>query len=287
MNSLKRTLTANILIMMLAFFTFSASPAKADDDAPTNYQTKVDVGGFSLFIDVEGHPKAGNPTIVFDSGAGDTHSVWQQTYVQQTLASVTRTVSYDRAGLGQSDQSGRPKTGEEQAQQLHTLLHNAGIQPPYLLVSHSIAGLNARIFAAMYPDEVSGIVFVDSSHEDQEQYFGTPLTMEDVESSGEMTYQEYEQTVQQVRDVRPLDVLRNKPITVLSATCHGPASSCAQGISFINENDWMTMQNDIATLSDNSDHTVAQGSGHYIMLERPQLVIDKVNEILERIRELH
>jgi hypothetical protein len=248
--------------------------------SPVSRTGTIDVGGFGLYADIQGQPVAGRPTVVFDSGAGEAHAVWQATEVQQTLAQSALTVSYDRAGLGQSDASNLPKTALEQARQLHALLHNAALPAPYLLVSHSIAGMNARVFADLYPAEVHGVVFVDSSHEGINEGTWQPITVVDVTSSGEMSYAEFTETVQQVKDSRTGDPLRNTPITVLSATCHGP---CREGVSIVDEDGWMEFQRDLASLSNDSVHTVAPpGSEHHLMTTQPQLVIDGICQALSR-----
>ncbi len=247
---------------------------------PVSSTGKTDVGGFSLYADIQGISVAGEPTVVFDSGAGEDHTPWQARNVQQAIAQTHLTVSYDRAGLGQSDESNLPKTAVEQSKQLHALLQNSALPAPYLLVSHSLAGLNARVFADLYPDEVYGVVFVDSSHEGLNEGEWQPITAADVSSSGEMSYEEFSETAQQAEDSRQGDKLRNRPITVLSATCHGP---CQEGVSIVDESGWMEFQRDIATLSDNSVHTVAPpGSEHHLMTTQPQMVIDGICEILGR-----
>lgn len=241
---------------------------------------KLDIGGFSLYADIQGVPVAGQATVVFDAGAGEDHSPWQANNVQQDIASCALTLSYDRAGLGQSDDSGRPKTAIEQAQQLHELLRQAALPGPYLLVSHSITGFNARVFADLYPDELYGVVFVDASHEGMNQGTWRPVTIVDVSTSGEMNYAEFSDTVQQAQDTRTRDRLRHKPVTVLTATCHG---ACVGGISIVDESGWMAFQNDLAALSDNAVHTVAPpGSEHHLMTTQPQMVIDGIREILRR-----
>jgi hypothetical protein len=140
--------------------------------------------------------------------------------------------------------------------------------------------MNARVFADLYPDGIYGVVFVDSSHEGINEGKWQPVTVVDVSSSGEMSYAEFSETVQQVKDSRAGDALRNKPITVLSATCHGP---CREGVSIVDEDGWMEFQRDIAALSDDAVHTVAPpGSEHHLMTNQPQLVIDGICETLAR-----
>lgn len=105
----------------------------------------------------------GSPTVVMEAGAGDFSFVWS--LVQPLVSEKTRVCAYDRAGYAWSEPGPRPRTLLQTAYELHTLLHNAGVKPPYLLVGASLGGLIARVYARSYPAEVAGIVFVDSSHE--------------------------------------------------------------------------------------------------------------------------
>jgi pimeloyl-ACP methyl ester carboxylesterase len=86
-----------------------------------------------------------------------------------------RACAYDRAGYGWSDASPSPRTSKEIVRELHTLLKNAGMPGPYVLVGHSFGGYNVRLFAHEYPAETAGLVLVDSSHEDQEARFPDAL----------------------------------------------------------------------------------------------------------------
>jgi len=106
----------------------------------------------------------GSPTVILDSGLGDSTKSWG--LVQPTISSTTCSCSYDRAGLGFSDPSARPGTSANIVDDLHRLLAASGIQPPYVLVGHSLGGMNVKLYAETYPREVAGLVFVDASHED-------------------------------------------------------------------------------------------------------------------------
>ena len=87
--------------------------------------------------------------------------------VQARAAEFTQVCSYGRAGYGWGDPDPSPRTSSEIARDLHTLLQKAGVQPPYVLVGHSIGGLYMQLYAATYPSDVSGMVLLDSSHEEQ------------------------------------------------------------------------------------------------------------------------
>jgi pimeloyl-ACP methyl ester carboxylesterase len=114
---------------------------------------------------------SGGPTVVLDAGLGCNALEWS--LVQPELAKFTRVVSFDRPGNGWSDESPLDRTSQNIVTELHTALHKANIPGPYIVVGHSFGGLNAQLFANLYP-EVLGIVLVDSSHPDQPEKIGLP-----------------------------------------------------------------------------------------------------------------
>src|SRR5579864_9311200 len=124
----------------------------------------VEVGGFRLKLNCTG---IGSPTVVLESGFGDVLPEWQS--VQPGIAKFARVCSYDRAGYGGSEAGPMPRTSKQIAEELHSLLHNAGENPPFVLVGHSYGGYNVRVFNGQFPSEVAGLVLVDSVQEDQYQ----------------------------------------------------------------------------------------------------------------------
>jgi pimeloyl-ACP methyl ester carboxylesterase len=124
----------------------------------------VDVGGFRLHLYATGKD-TGKPSVILDEGMASFSSNFA--WVQQELESLTRVVSYDRAGLGWSDSGPKPLDAQRSARQLHTALENARIAPPYVVAGHSYGGLVMRAFADLYPGEVAGMVLIDASHPDQ------------------------------------------------------------------------------------------------------------------------
>jgi pimeloyl-ACP methyl ester carboxylesterase len=99
------------------------------------------------------------PAVVFESGIGATSQNWLR--LQRTVAHETRTISYDRAGLGWSNAAAESPTPEALARDLRHLLAAAEIPGPYVVVGHSFGGLVARQFAVAYPGLVTGLVLVD------------------------------------------------------------------------------------------------------------------------------
>lgn len=121
----------------------------------------VDVGGYRLHLYRSGE---GTIPVVLEAGVGDGILDWYK--VQPQVAKFTQVVSYDRAGAGWSEAGPGPRSSGQIVQELHTLLSRAGISPPYVLVGHSLGGLHMQLYAMRYPEEVAGLVLVDSSHAD-------------------------------------------------------------------------------------------------------------------------
>ncbi|MCZ7545251.1 MAG: alpha/beta hydrolase [Anaerolineae bacterium] len=104
---------------------------------------------------------AGNPTVILEAGGFSFSVEWY--WVQRQLAQTTRVCAYDRAGTGWSESSPTPRSGVQIARELRTLLAEAGIPGPYVLVGHSLGGILTRIYASQYPDDVIGIALVDTA----------------------------------------------------------------------------------------------------------------------------
>jgi hypothetical protein len=104
---------------------------------------------------------SGTPTIILEAGLGDDAIVWRG--VQPALSKTTRVCAYDRAGLGWSDPLPPPRDADHIAADLHGLLREAKITGPVVLMGHSVGGIYLRDYASRYPENVAGIVFVDSS----------------------------------------------------------------------------------------------------------------------------
>lgn len=153
-----------IALLLTAGYFYQRQTTAADFEQFPAPGQRVDVGGFSLHIYCTGE---GSPTVVVDAGNGDFSLGWSG--IQPEVAKSTRICTYDRAGYGWSDSSPHPRTAKVMTEELHTLLVNAGIEPPYVLVGHSLGGHNVHMFASLYPDEVAGIVLVDSAHPGQFQ----------------------------------------------------------------------------------------------------------------------
>lgn len=122
----------------------------------------VDIGGYRLHLHCLGE---GEPVVVFEAAVFSPGLTWD--LIQPGVAKTTTACVYDRAGVGWSEPGPKPRTVAIMAEELHALLTQAGIPGPYVLVGYSSGGWQARYFAHVYPQELAGMVMVDSAHEDQ------------------------------------------------------------------------------------------------------------------------
>jgi pimeloyl-ACP methyl ester carboxylesterase len=277
---------------------------------------RVDVGGYKMHIDCMGQ---GTPVVVLDSGLGDSYVSWRK--VQPQIAQFTRVCSYDRAGAGYSDSSPRPRTSEVFAEELHTLLHNAGIPGPFVLVGHSLGGFNVRLFARLYPNEVAGMVLVDSSHPGQKKRFppalndmdatwlreqeffefampfGIPRLLgfcgNDVEvRAADCNFHSARESVAELKSISESATqtaaaasLGDLPLAVLSGDPNLPEPDLPEDLEKPASDAWQEMQEELARLSTRSTHVIAKNSGHYIQLDRPDLVIESVRNVVNQARQ--
>jgi pimeloyl-ACP methyl ester carboxylesterase len=147
-----------IVTILIVALVFQAASVEFDKHGYRPPGQMVNVDGHMLHIYCTG---TGSPTVILEAGAYSYSTEWY--WVQRQLSTTNRVCSYDRAGNGWSEPVSGARDGLPLVQELHTLLHNASIPGPYALAGHSLGGILNRIYAIQYPDEVVGIVTVDSA----------------------------------------------------------------------------------------------------------------------------
>ena len=158
-----------VLTPVIAVLVLASIGATYDNVVRTGDQATVaapgklyDVGGHRLHLDCRGQ---GSPTVVLSNGLGGVSAAWAR--IAGPVAETTRVCAYDRAGQGWSEEAASPRDGVESAEDLHTLLAAAGEHGPFVLVGHSTGGTYAMTYAARYPEQVAGLVLLDSSSPEQ------------------------------------------------------------------------------------------------------------------------
>jgi pimeloyl-ACP methyl ester carboxylesterase len=146
-------------LLLIFFVCTEFSFAQTNEPVPTG--KLIDIGGYRLHIDVKG---SRSPAVIFIAGSQAFSFDWA--LVAPEIAEVTTAVTYDRPALAWSDAGPMPRSFEQDVYELHLLLEKAGVNPPYILVGHSLGGIIARKFEKKYPGEVKGLVLVDATSED-------------------------------------------------------------------------------------------------------------------------
>jgi pimeloyl-ACP methyl ester carboxylesterase len=274
-----------------------------------------DVGGRKMHIDCTGE---GTPVVILDSGLGDTYISWRK--VQPEIAKFTRVCSYDRAGLGYSHSSSQPRTSRVIAEELHGLLYAAAVAPPYVLVGHSMGGFDVRLYASLYRSEVVGMVLVDASHPEQENRF--PAELKDLEGSwrreqmflayttpigvprlfgfcaddpveraaecnfhtARTTMAEMSAFSESAAETAATPSLGDMPLAVLSHDPEKLMTELPPDLAKPTNDAWEKMQEEMAHLSTHGTQTVAKGSAHYIQIDRPDIVIEAVRNVVTQAR---
>ena len=277
---------------------------------------RIDIGGYKLHINCTGQ---GAPVVVLDSGLGDSYVSWMK--VQPQIAKFTRVCSYDRAGLGYSDDSPRPRTSKVMAEELHTLLHDADVSPPYILVGHSMGGYNVRLFDSLYRSEVSGMVLVDSSHPEQEKRF--PQALNDMDKTwvreqefltfsmpfgiprllgfcgndaqvraADCNFHSYSEGLTMLKNfpesaaqAATTGSLGDLPLAVLSHDPNVPVVEIPADLVKPMSVAWEEMQDELTHLSTRGTRTIAKNSSHYVQLDRPDVVIEAIRSVVDQARK--
>jgi pimeloyl-ACP methyl ester carboxylesterase len=154
------------LVILLAAIgaTYQLIEDRADRRAAAVPGRLIDVGGYRMHIVCTGE---GSPAVILEAGLGDSWLAWNK--VQPPISRFARVCSYDRAGMGLSDPRPHAPDSLAVAGDLHALLGQAGVSPPYVLVGHSTGGIHVRVFRELYPREVVAMVLIDATAPD---FFG-------------------------------------------------------------------------------------------------------------------
>jgi pimeloyl-ACP methyl ester carboxylesterase len=162
LRRLLNTLTLLLLLLVAIGLVYEQIGRWNDAKRLPRIGQAIDIGGRTLNLYCSG---ADGPSVILDSGASSPGYSWS--HIQPEIAKFARACWYDRAGDGWSDPGPFPRTSAAIARDLHELLTRAGVPTPYVLVGHSFGGLNVRVYNGLYPNDVAGMVLVDSAHEDE------------------------------------------------------------------------------------------------------------------------
>ncbi len=311
----QKSVVRDPIILALLLLSFLAIPRVAWSDRVSFKPPGklIDVNGRKMHIYCIGNK---SPTIILDSGTGGFSLEWID--IQHSLSQYVRVCAYDRAGYGWSDMGPLPRTTKRITHELHTLLQNAGIHGPYIMVGHSFGGFTAQYFARYFNDEIAGIVLIDSSHE--EQVYRLPENGKDVVRrslhqdrsnmvtrsvlhehfpkevaavaqqlmtrwTALLTWREemanYALSSRELRDVHDRPILEIPIVVLTRGKRVWPNTPYGDAMETV----WKELQDELSSLNGNSTHVIAENSGHVIHLDEPELVVDAIHDVLDFVEK--
>lgn len=314
LNKLKRFFMGLLVFLFVLSITGMIYQTAASETDKKNFPPPgnlIDVGGFKMHIDCVGE---GSPTVILDAMSGGGSPYWG--WVQPEIAKETRVCVYDRAGFYWSESDPEPQSLSRTARNLHALLVNANIPGPYVLVGHSIGGLYVRKFAEDYPDQVAGLVLLDAGDPEQFKQYPDLLTEGDgflriipvlralnhVGAShlffafgGEMDFSELsEPQKSQVKafwastryyDALAVELRADHGIWTDALELSGlgdlPLIVISRGINL--DHEWAKYQNDLTSLSTNSQHITINGANHGELVFNPDYAAQVSMAIIQLI----
>lgn len=277
---------ALVMAMALAACAGPGNPDENDTATPTTTSsveaaapTLVDIGGRSLQLRCTG---TGSPTVILEAGlGGDLHS-WDR--VQPALAERTRVCSYDRPGTGGSEPASGTRTTGQAVEDLHALLEAADVPSPYVLVGFSFGGLITQHYASTFPDEVSGLVLVESLHPRQFAVTEKHLTRRQIEEDhasalGNTEGMDPFASVDEIASAGPLPAV---PLVVVSAGILEPWPPGWDPKLFNRLRD--ELQQDLARSVPDGRRVIAEHSRHDVPREQPEVIVEAVSSVLDQNR---
>lgn len=256
--------STSITFLMMALLSSCASLPNSTTEKISNKQVE-----FAMF-------QHNTVPVVFENGLGGRMEWWKK--VLSEISKDTTTFAYNRPGYGESDSVLTPRDGSHVVDELRSLLRSKGLSPPYILVGHSLGGLYMQLFARRYPDEVSALILVDSTHPKQfdgdgaiekQSFWVRGIIWALVTGTAKEELSLLAQTGEQVLS---LPTLQDKPVFVLSAS--EPMKVKSKLADDANEK-----RKDIARLYPNAKQ-IWVDSGHVIPLEKPESIVSVIREAL-------
>ncbi len=292
-------LTAIVIVGALAACSAGGTPDPTSSTAPDTTATSttpvarpdgavdrlVAVRGARLHLRCDG---AGDTTVVLLAGFTDGGEQWGP--MQAELGGQARVCAYARFGTGTSDPAPGTQTFATEAADLHALLEAAGEPGPYVLVGHSFGGPVAVTFADRYPGEVVGLALIDASPagwynavcavpddgtESARSFAGLCASLTDPGTNVERL-----DGALAFAEVGTVGDLGDLPVTVVTAARRTLFADTAPSVATRLNEVWDAGQAEWVGLSTRSHLVTIEGVGHYVHLERPDLVVDQVRRLL-------
>jgi pimeloyl-ACP methyl ester carboxylesterase len=238
----------------------------------------VSIGERSLWLECVGE---GGPTVILESGMGGDHRTWER--VQPELATSGRVCTYDRAGIAESDPAPSPRTAADAVDDLRALLEASDVKPPYVLVGFSFGGVISQLYASSFPAEIVGLVLVESNHPREWEEFKVHLTDEQIAEDQQFSLDNPEgmDPYASFEELQAAGPLPDVPLVVVTAGVNDEWPPGWDTATF--DALRAAQQAELATFTSLGRQVVADGSGHHVPSQRPNVVVEAVRSVLADI----
>jgi pimeloyl-ACP methyl ester carboxylesterase len=256
-----------VLVPLLASLSLLLAQRAASD-----LPKRMDADGRLVRLRVAGE---GAPAVVFEIGLGGPLEEWAA--VQADVARFTRTVAYDRLG---SDRHTGALTGKQIARELQAALTHAHVPPPYVLVGQSFAGIYNRIFAAIYPEEVAGMVLLDPAQEQFIAWMEAHHPEHGLASIPRDHWPEAAGIEATLDELKSLGPLPDVPIIVVTGARRGRDRLRDTVLPV-----WTEIHDEWVRQLPQGRHVLAEKSGHAIHIDEPEIVVGLIQEVVAQGRK--
>jgi pimeloyl-ACP methyl ester carboxylesterase len=288
---------------LLIAATILASLGAVSAQGPQPPGKLIDIGGHRLHLQCSGESE---PTVILESGLGGYSVDWG--LVQPQVARFTKVCSYDRASYAWSDPGPEPRGLRTSVNELHRLLEQAKVKPAYILVGQSWGGRIVRLFAHTYPQEVAGMVLIDTfsegtaevsaeslnldlrEEEEKDPAVNLPLILRDAHTwaaakkrQGDITHVDEDPSALIISTTTSSKTpLGDRPLVVISAGRLSYNAEDRQNGPSLKERVHAHVKSEafLATLSRNSRFVVARRSFHKVHLYEPDLVTEAIRQVV-------
>jgi pimeloyl-ACP methyl ester carboxylesterase len=276
----------------------------------------IQVGDHKLHIYCTGENINGSATVILEAGDGDNYTTWHK--VQPKISQYTKVCSYDRSGVGFSEGTSDQRNNNDVVTELGTLLNNANINGPYIMVGHSLGGFYTRLFTAQNRDQVVGLVQIDPSVEQMAPFMDTSVPFIGKIQNGVIDFLFRIGVARIVMHVNPgiasinpdianIEIAFNSTIMTSNKNKYLDGYGAFNNIEEIERAsnfgnlpvivfsadqsekdaiaafgpDASNWHSDLSKkLSNNSKYIMVQNSSHYIQKDQPQIVIDQIKSLV-------
>lgn len=225
------------------------------------------------------------PPVIFEAGMGDGLQTWEPVFAQ--VAASARAIAYSRPGYAGGfyrRESDGKRSADDVARTLKSVLDKTDAQPPYVLVGHSIGGTYVLRFAYLYPEHVAGIVLVDARLKKfRERCVAEKFKL--CTPPGSVATLLPDHVREELRGLEESEAetpgpqeLGAIPITVIAAT--KPPAYAPDELQAL----WLSVQREFAEALANGRYVEAEGAGHYIHRDAPDLVTAEIRDLVQRVR---